>query len=155
SATTPASGSELWKTDGTTAGTVMVKDIQPGAGDAFDQAYDNDDVDLGNHWATLGGSVVFPANDGVTGQELWISDGTAAGTVSLGDLGPGAAGSEPRWITAVAGRIFFTADDGVHGRELWVTDGTAAGTHLLADVEPGAGSSVPSELHAVGTVLLF
>ncbi len=155
SATTSSAGRELWKTDGTAAGTVQVKDIRSGAGDGIDIGYDNDDVDIGMRWAALGGSVVFPANDGVAGQEPWVSDGTAAGTVPLGDLRPGAMGSEPRWITAAAGRIFFTADDGVHGRELWVSDGTAAGTHLLLDIEPGAESSVPSELRAIGRVLVF
>jgi uncharacterized repeat protein (TIGR01451 family) len=155
SAATDAAGRELWKTDGTAAGTVLVKDILPGAGDGIDLTYDNGDVDLGQEWAALGGKVFFAATDGIAGREPWVSDGTAAGTIPLGDLLPGAGGSEPLWATAAAGRVFFVADDGVHGRELWVTDGTPASTALLMDIEPGAGSSLPSELTAVGRVLLF
>ena len=34
-AETPAAGRELWRSDGTAAGTFMVKDINAGAGDAF------------------------------------------------------------------------------------------------------------------------
>jgi uncharacterized repeat protein (TIGR01451 family) len=158
SAATDAAGRELWKTDGTAAGTTLVKDILPGAGDGIALTYDNDDVDLGQEWAALGGKVIFAATDGASGQEPWVSDGTAAGTLPLGDLLPGALGSEPLWATAAAGRVFFVADDGGlsgHGRELWTTDGTPAGTSLLIDIEPGAGSSLPSELTAVGRVLLF
>ena len=155
SATTAGTGRELWKTDGTAAGTVVVKDILPGAGDGIGIGYDGDDIELGERWAALGNSVVFPADDGMTGQEPWVSDGTAAGTVPLGDLQPGALGSEPLWITTAAGQTFFTADDGVHGRELWATNGTAAGTHLVLDIEAGAGSSLPLELRAAGRVLVF
>jgi trimeric autotransporter adhesin len=158
SAATDAAGRELWKTDGTAGGTTLVKDIQPGAGDGIVATYDNDDVDLGQEWAALGGKVIFAANDGASGLEPWVSDGTAAGTIPLGDLLPGALGSEPLWATTAAGRVFFVADDGGvsgHGRELWTTDGTPAGTSLLIDIEPGAGSSLPNELKAVGRVLLF
>jgi len=58
-------GSELWKTDGTPDGTVLVKDISPGAGGG-----------LGNNWQQLGmieldGLLLFWASDGVHGKELW------------------------------------------------------------------------------------
>jgi ELWxxDGT repeat protein len=63
-------GRELWKSDGTAAGTVMVKDICPVPdGDPSPQ-------DL----TPLGGSVYFTADDGIHGRQLWKSDGTAAGT---------------------------------------------------------------------------
>ena len=157
SAETDATGRELWKTDGTAAGTVLVKDIQPGPGSGADFLYDNDDVDLGERWAALGNKVVFQADEGLVGQEPWVSDGTPAGTIRLADIVPGSQSSEPRWITTAAGRVFFVADGGVsgHGRELWTTDGTPAGTSLLIDIEPGAGSSLPGELRAIGRVLLF
>ena len=74
-------GYELWKSDGTEAGTVMVKDIWPGSSGSY--------VD----WLTgVGETLYFRANDGVHGVELWKSDGTAAGTVMVKDILTGADG---------------------------------------------------------------
>jgi uncharacterized repeat protein (TIGR01451 family) len=148
---TLATGRELWVTDGTAAGTMLVKDLSPDTGSGFPFLYLDPP---GAVIAPLGNSVVFVGADGL-GQEPWVSDGTAAGTVPLGDLLPGGAGSEPRWLTTVGNHVFFVADDGAHGRELWVTDGTSVGTMLVMDIEPGAASSEPDHLTAAGNVLLF
>jgi trimeric autotransporter adhesin len=147
-------GRELWKTDGTEAGTVLVKDIVPGPGSGLRQAYDLPDV-RDELFASLGGRLIFTADGGSTGEELWTSDGTADGTVLLKDVFPGPRSSEIRHLTAAAGRVFFVAEDGVHGRELWATDGTAAGTRLVADIRPGPGSALPRELTEIDGVLLF
>jgi ELWxxDGT repeat protein len=69
SATSTAHGIELWKSDGTAAGTVMVKDINPGTASSSLAYFTNVDNIL-----------YFRANDGTTGNELWRSDGTSAGT---------------------------------------------------------------------------
>ena len=148
-------GSELWKTDGTTAGTVMVKDILPGRQGSFPSAA-----------VAVGGTLYFVADDGVHGSELWKSDGTAAGTVLVKDIAaPGAAvgsvlGSFPDWLTALGSTLVFAADDGVNGRELWASDGTAAGTRMIADinVQPGGQGtfgSRPSRLTRFGSSILF
>jgi ELWxxDGT repeat protein len=126
----------------------------PGAGSAIRDTVDDLAFRL-EHWAAAGSRVFFPAGDAATGEELWVSDGTAAGTCLLMDILPGARSSEIRWLTAVAGHALFVADDGVHGRELWVSDGTAAGTHLVFDLVPGAGSSLPEHLLAVSQGLVF
>ncbi|NJK82121.1 MAG: hypothetical protein HC914_20605, partial [Chloroflexaceae bacterium] len=63
--------------------------------------------------------VYFTADDGSSGRELWRSDGTAAGTVLVQDIYPGAAGSDPQDIELVDGILYFTADTGVDGRSLW------------------------------------
>jgi ELWxxDGT repeat protein len=146
------SGAELWRTDGTFDGTMLVRDIFPGPTSSW----------LGTVWgpgqagmAALGSTVVFVADDGIAGWELWRSDGTEGGTVLLKDILPGSAGSQPTWFVAVYERVYFVADDGVHGRELWVTDGTKQGTRLVEDIVPGSGSSVPEQLFAVDGVLLF
>ena len=69
-------GRELWKTDGTASGTVLVKDINPGSdGSCF-----SDDLMVFN------GSLYFTANDGTHGRELWKTDGTEAGTVMVKDI---------------------------------------------------------------------
>ncbi len=85
----------------------------------------------------FGEVLLFAADDGENGVELWRSDGTTQGTVLVADVRPGPDGSHPLRLTSVNGVAFFTADDGVHGRELWRTDGTAPGTRLVKDVNPG------------------
>src|SRR5688572_11338996 len=97
---------------------------------------------LGN-LVEMGGKLFFTHDDGRTGAELYISDGTEAGTRLVKDIRPGAAGSSPSSLTAIDGTLYFAADDGVSGRELWVSDGTAAGTRRLADIYPGTSGSSP------------
>ncbi len=77
-------GTELWKSDGTSAGTVQVRDIRPGASDAFPDYLTN-----------VNGTLYFRANDGANGTELWKSDGTSAGTVLVRNISPGASGAFP------------------------------------------------------------
>ena len=154
-------GRELWSTDGTTAGTALLKDINPGsAASDYTAAATANIVKLGN-------KLLFAADDGVHGSELWISDGTTAGTQLLKNIAPDTPGDPPAGsfvadLTVVGNQAFFTASDGVHGRELWITDGTATGTALVADVN-GERSSLhrqngrldPTDLTAAGNKLFF
>jgi len=80
--------------------------------------------------SAIGDILFFRANDGVSGFELWRTDGTDAGTVLVADLNPGPLSSNPDWLTAVGDTMFFSADDGISGRELWKSDGTVEGTML-------------------------
>ncbi|HEX4495532.1 MAG TPA: ELWxxDGT repeat protein [Thermoanaerobaculia bacterium] len=110
------------------------------------------------HGVELNGILYFAAADPAHGQELWRSDGTAAGTWRVSDVRPGPAGSNPRNLTVHQGRLYFTADDGVRGTEVWSTDGTSAGTLLLADLCPGPCSAAPfgySYLASSGDRLFF
>lgn len=150
SAFTPGTGQELWKSDGTEAGTVLVKDIRPGADSSIQVA-----PYWGGFTAVVGETLFFVANDGVSGAELWKSDGTAAGTALVKDVAPGSLGSGPFWLTRVGHQVYFSADDGVHGRELWVSDGTEAGTRMVANLRLGEGSSLPASLTAVGHTVVF
>ncbi|HSG39256.1 MAG TPA: ELWxxDGT repeat protein, partial [Thermoanaerobaculia bacterium] len=145
---------ELWKSDGTQAGTVQVKDIQPGAGLSFP-----------SQLIAAGNVVLFSADDGAAGRELWKTDGTEAGTVPVKDIRSG-AGSGIRFsydgrdlpdeLWAAAGStVFFPADDGTTGEELWKSDGTEAGTVLVKDIRPGSGSSEIRWLTAVGSRVFF
>ena len=87
-ATDGTHGRELWKSDGTEAGTVLVKDIRPGSGSAFSSA--------AAEFANVNGTLLFTATDGTHGRELWKSDGTEAGTVLVKDINPGPRSEERR-----------------------------------------------------------
>lgn len=134
-------GANLWMTDGTTGGTVRVKDIAPGGGLSG--------VLGGNPFAAVGERLFFTANGGTFGPELWVSDGTDAGTFLVADIRPGGGGSQPAVLTRLDDdRVVFTAFTAAEGRELWVSDGTQAGTFLLGDIR--SGSSSPSITSMVG-----
>jgi len=136
-----ANGTELWKSDGTAAGTTLVKDIYPGSTRVYDGYggwWDFPNSSYASNLTNVNGTLFFTAYDGTTGQELWRSDGTAAGTVQVKDINPGSAGSSPSNLTAVNGTLFFTANDGTGVRKLWQSDGTAAGTVLVKDINPGS-----------------
>ena len=96
-------GTELWKSDGTAAGTVLVKDIDP-AGEARTSAVGNS--------TNVNGTLFFTANDGTHGVELWKSDGTAAGTVMVKDIIPGSRLAQLCRLTDVNGVLEFYASDG-------------------------------------------
>ena len=152
-------GVELWKSDGTRAGTTLVKDINTAAPAPTTNACKRQKSCAGSSWADdmtlVGKTLYFTANHGTHGVELWKSDGTRSGTTLLKDINPGPAGSDPDQLTAFGGVLLFTADDGMHGSEMWGSDGTRAGTTLLRDLEPGAVGSEPGELTTSGRFLYF
>jgi ELWxxDGT repeat protein len=123
-------GRELWRRDGTAATTKMILDINPGITSAFEQQGSIADL------TDLNGTLLFAADDGVHGRELWRSDGTAAGTVMVLDIASGANSSLLNELVAVGPTLFFEAEDGTHGAEIWKSNGTAAGTVLLKDITP-------------------
>src|SRR5262249_22218415 len=125
-------GPELWKSDGTADGTVLVKDIYPGS--SFSLTLDRG---LGPMIANR--SLFFTADDGVHWVQLWKSDGTTAGTFMVKDIVPDVTSTYRRidLMGEANGTMFFAADDGVHGVELWKSDGTEAGTVLVKDIYPG------------------
>jgi len=129
-------GSELWKYDPATRRLDILKDIAPGAASS----------DPADFYADPGtGLTFFSASTATTGREPWVTDGTALGTIPLGDLNTGIRGSAPRdFRFAGPGVLLFAADDGVHGEELWRTEGTPSSTQLVADILPGSDGSRPS-----------
>ncbi|GMU66951.1 MAG: hypothetical protein AMXMBFR36_32250 [Acidobacteriota bacterium] len=103
----------------------------------------------------LDGSVIFAATHPTLGRELWISDGTAAGTSLLLDINPGAAGSLPEGLVRAGDLVFFWAFHWESGFELWRTDGTAAGTLLVEDLHPGPGGQSRERMAAIGSSVYF
>ena len=135
------SASELWKTDGTPAGTVRLG--------VWHSVYRADDL------VASGGRAFFVATDPDHGRELWTSDGTPEGTRMVLDVAPGPADSSPANLTVIDGVLLFSARDGRHGQELWRSDGTAAGTFLLQDIQAGSGSSSPADFTRAGSLVYF
>jgi ELWxxDGT repeat protein len=123
SATDATNGRELWKSDGTTAGTVLVKDIRNGVSGSNPRYLTN-----------VNGTLYFNAYDDTNASELWKSDGTIAGTVLVKDINNGVNHSSPRYLINVNGTLYFNADNGTNGSELWKSDGTTAGTVLIKDI---------------------
>lgn len=107
------------------------------------------------HLTTLGNKLLFAANDGIHGNELWTSDGTPSGAILLKDIKPGAGSSNISGFTNFNDKIYFAADNGTSGLELWVTDGTPEGTVQLKDLRPGAGDSTPRYLTLANNLLFF
>ena len=136
-------GYELWKSDGTGLGTVMVKNINPGGGgDGPDQLI------------AVGSTIYFRADNGTNGWELWKSDGTEAGTVMVKEIntaGDSLVGDE---FAAVGSTLYFGAYDNANDYELWKSDGTAAGTTMVENIDP-AGSSFATFLKSHGDRLYF
>eukprot|EP01012_Entosiphon_sulcatum_P005928 TRINITY_DN12762_c0_g1_i1.p1 TRINITY_DN12762_c0_g1~~TRINITY_DN12762_c0_g1_i1.p1 ORF type:complete len:3053 (-),score=412.97 TRINITY_DN12762_c0_g1_i1:99-9257(-) len=94
------------------------------------------------------GAILFAADDGNTGTELWASDGTD-GTALLADICVGACSSSPASFAATAPLLFFAATTADSGRELWSTDGSNS-ARLVADVFPGRRSSSPDNIVECG-----
>ncbi len=117
-------GRELWVSNGTTAGTTLVKDAYLGTNNSTPLLF-----------ANANGTIFFRANDGIHGYELWKTDGTTAGTVLVKDILSGINSSSVSPNTSnleyLNGFVYFQANDGVSGNGLWKSDGTAAGTTLV------------------------
>lgn len=127
-----ATNHSLWVTDGSLAGTQLVKDINPGIASA-DILYP----------VSVNERLFFSADDGINGAELWISDGTTTGTVLVKDINPGLTASNPTYLTAYNNKVYFSAVTPGYGNELWVSDGTDTGTKMLTDINPGTAASNP------------
>jgi ELWxxDGT repeat protein len=140
-ADTPTQGIELWKSDGTEAGTVLVKDINAGASSSNTKAF-----------FKLGNNTLFYAETNANGGEVWKTDGTEAGTQLVKDIYPGPLGSASLlspFFYEMNGRAYFNANDGINGEELWSTDGTAASTVLIKDIQTGPNGSFNILVNAV------
>jgi eukaryotic-like serine/threonine-protein kinase len=149
-----STGRELWKSDGTEAGTMRVKDIFSGIGSSFPSNLTN-----------VNGRLYFSArgktSEGIdSGYELWTSDGTLAGTTRVKDIYSGIGSSKPSNLTNVNGKLYFSArgktSEGIDsGYELWTSDGTEIGTYRVNDIYSEIGSSNPTSLTNVNGTLFF
>ncbi len=114
----------LWISDGTTAGTKLLKvlDIRT------------------PYFTEYNGKTYFLTKGAESYAELWLTDGTEIGTRLVKNLKPTNDGSAII-MTAFNNKLYFVAMDAEHGKELWVSDGTEGGTKLFKDINPGVGDS--------------
>lgn len=141
-------GDELWKSNGTDAGTVLVKDIRPGSANSSPAYW--------REFIAIGTTLYFLANDGTTGDELWKSDGSEAGTVLVKDINTSAGFSSPYESIAFNSELYFRIYDSTRGSELWKSNGTDAGTVMLKNISAGANSgTVDPHFTVAGSFLYF
>jgi ELWxxDGT repeat protein len=120
---------QLWKSDGTTAGTSSLADILTGS----------------SNYVVLNNKVYFAGditNSNPIKDQLWQTDGTTSGTTLVKTINP-SGGAKIRDMFVSGGKIYFCASDGIKTSQLWVSDGTAAGTTLLKVIN-STGTADPS-----------
>ena len=134
---------ELWRSDGTRAGTARLSEIS--AGNFHAEAFRE----------VAGKIYLYRRASDESSEGLWISDGTVGGIRRVKSVVLGTCGRlPPGELVPVGDRIFFVGHLGVRG-ELWVSDGTADGTHRVRDILPGPDPSKPRETVAFGDRLAF
>lgn len=144
SATDNSAGMELWKSDGTAAGTMLVKDIRPGTDGSAPYALTD-----------VNGVLFFAAwSPDPDFHVLWKSDGTAAGTVKVQDVYVDTANAQ-RALRVIDSVLFFRGANDPYGEELWKSDGTADGTLVVKDIRAGSSGSKPEHLTDVNGTLYF
>ena len=130
-------GCELWKTDGTSAGTLLMKDTLEGP----------DGGVLGG-FGTGSGVVFFNATDG-TLPSVWRTDGTGAGTYKVID-----GQKATRFFETPTGTLIATGDCAYSPESLWKSDGTVAGTALLAETGSACAANAP-DFAQLGSTTFF
>jgi ELWxxDGT repeat protein len=145
-----ANDSQLWKTDGTKAGTELVAEL---GGSEIGFLYN------------FSGTLVFGRNAGTPvapHMELWKSNGTPAGTSLVYDFGADSYVDPvggPQFIT-MDGKVFGVVTTATYGAELWASDllyatGVNSHTYQVADIYPGETSANPEYLTVFDSKLYF
>ncbi|MCC6786159.1 MAG: hypothetical protein IT457_25165 [Planctomycetes bacterium] len=142
--TSPTHGREIFRTDGTPAGTSVFIDFVPGPAGSSPR-----------NLSVVGSRLFFGAGVTGFGVEPHISDGTVAGTLRLADLAVGFLNSNPGPFVAAGPSVLFFADDGSPGLEIFKTDGTVNGTGLAVDIDSLNGGISGAELRSFGTAAAF
>lgn len=135
-------GTELWRSDGTASGTILVKDIAPGPASSFQIPAAGDvsryvprvmPIATRNH-------LHFLADDGAHGRAIWRTDGTAAGTLPVGNFTLDDASSYTSLWAALDDRLVFAASAD-EGGGLWVSSGEVPEAVFLAPLSITAMAS--------------
>ena len=141
-----ADGVQLFESNGTAAGTMIVKDI-PGA-NGYPGSYPAD-------LSAAGSQLYFSATEGGYGSQLWTTNGTAAGTTMLTSGDAAGGGTAPQSPTAATGDVFFSGFDPTDKDQLWKSNGTAAGTARLTTANAATTGMNPQFLSASASTVYF
>ncbi|HEV7668496.1 MAG TPA: hypothetical protein VGS22_08240 [Thermoanaerobaculia bacterium] len=141
-------GLEPWVTDGTRAGTRLIRDVCPGAC-----------AGAAGPFLAQGAGLIFSGTADPSGGnvELWTSNLSAPGTHLLKDLCAGSCSSLPRGFVAVGNLVYLSALDPAGRRQLWRTNGHPQGTVRLTDVgeDTGLFPLGTFDVARAGSTLLF
>ena len=148
---------EIFKSDGSVAGTVAVTNLStPEVRRVELSCFDDGRIQL----ATVGDKLLFVADTGSSGQELFALDANDSAALVL-DIRSGSSSGQVRDLRTLRDRpglpevAVFRADDGIFGSEPWVSGGTAQTTQRLLDINPGPGSSEPRDFVVAGPRMFF
>lgn len=125
-----ANSYELWKTDGTTEGTMLVKELN-----------NNNDI---LQPTAYNGKLYFIMYNQVGASKIWVSDGTEQGTHVLKDVNPENTDDRIYNLFVFNNSLYFRANSSDYGNELWKSNGTESGTVLFKDIATGTANSDPS-----------
>jgi ELWxxDGT repeat protein len=156
---------EVYKTDGTPAGTGKIFDVTPEilGSSNIQWLFVHDDSVLVWRQKT---PRKYAGADSVNylehlSEQIWITDGTAGNTNMLIHMNKNVAGDGNGTNTQLAypvsynGKLYFRADNGVNGVELCESDLTEEGTFQIQDILPGDGSSWPEDYAVYKGYLCF
>lgn len=137
-------GLGLWKSDGTSEGTELVKDF-----------YNGPVTNNLNYFTVVNETLYFVANDGINGKELWKSNGTTSGTVMVKELVFNSTVDNPiTRLTKYNDLLLFTLfDTNIWQTDLWKTDGSSEGTVKIKTF-PGVAGGV-SSIAVAGNLAFF
>jgi ELWxxDGT repeat protein len=139
-------GDELWVSDGTASGTRMVRELQTGS--------ENGKQSSPSQFVLAGNKVFFRAFSDATGWDLWVTDGTSAGTRAL-DLNPGRPDASWDQAYALNGRYLFRFSTPESSHEPWISDGTATGTRMIKDINPSGQTEVNYAIESGGKIYML
>jgi ELWxxDGT repeat protein len=124
-------GFEIWRTDGTAAGTNLFLDIATGTPSSYP-----------NSFFVHNGLLFFNADDGTNGRELRFTNGNTGVNVLVNDLNPGNASALDLTteFCSINNKLYFSADNGSLGKELWYYDTNANNISLTNSLNPSSGS---------------
>lgn len=112
---------QLWKSDGTAAGTVLLKQ------------YNAPQDKYARYFTLINDTLYFAAVDNAHGNELWKTDGTPGGTMLVKDINSGLSSATPAGLAAYNNGVIFAANDGTHGNEPWFSGNGETGMVKDAD----------------------
>ncbi|QDS95836.1 FG-GAP repeat protein [Roseimaritima multifibrata] len=144
-----ANDGELWKTDGSVAGSQLVHDLG--------SAEESVRITI-TEMSVFNDQLVLTASDESGTVDLWVSDGTNGGTQQVYEFGGAAFSSDGVYFTEAGGQLFFSvkglAPDSEY--EIWKTDLTSGGTTMVTDLStPGPYSESPRNLTSFNGELYF